>query len=149
MDLLQLATIQSLRLKLVGMDQVILVVSQNRQRPGTLLLIQAVATAPLLPRLPLQQYYFQIRILSIYRIDSILMTFSLRLRTKLLSSQSFRNKVYIGLAHFVDNPSELYHSMAWPTSIKASSGQCATNRDQSQVVLPSDCVYYRCMQSDC
>ena len=66
-----------------------------------------------------------------------------------LSSSTYRAKIHTGLAHFVDRPSELYHSMAWASSIKSCSGEYAKNKDGTEVVLPSDCVYYRCLQPNC
>ena len=51
------------------------------------------------------------------------------------------------MAHFVDEPAELFHSMAWAMSIKACSGEYARNHDGTFIVLPSDAVYYRCIIS--
>lgn len=53
------------------------------------------------------------------------------------------------MAHFVDSPSELFHSMAWAMSIKSCSGQYARNHDEGTIIFPSDSVYYRCNKAEC
>ena len=68
--------------------------------------------------------------------------------TTVLASE-VRAKIHVGMAHFVDEPSELYHSMAWATSIKSCAGEYAKNNDATETILPSDCVYYRCSKNDC
>ena len=62
----------------------------------------------------------------------------------LLYDARFRAKVHIDMAHSVDKPAELFHSMAWAMSIKACSGEYARNHDGTSIILPSDAVYYRC-----
>ena len=65
-----------------------------------------------------------------------------------LSSESFRSKIHVGMAHWVDTPSELYHSLAWASSIKASSGQYAYMEDGT-VLFPSDTITYFCSDDEC
>ncbi|KAL9593508.1 MAG: hypothetical protein Q9219_007519 [cf. Caloplaca sp. 3 TL-2023] len=65
-----------------------------------------------------------------------------------LTSAQFRSKMHFGMAHFVDQPCELYHSNAWATSILSCSGQYATLSDGSPV-FPSDVVYTLCAATNC
>ena len=66
----------------------------------------------------------------------------------IIASDRFREKIHIGMAHFVDRPSELFESMAWATSIRAASGQYARTPN-GRPVFPSDSVYYRCENMEC
>lgn len=66
------------------------------------------------------------------------------------------NAMHSGLAHFVDEPNELYHSHSWASSVRTTSGQYAhvigyvvddegVAYDAKQdVVFPSDFVLYCC-----
>lgn len=70
---------------------------------------------------------------------------------KLLSSDVVRD-MRSGPAIFVDGPVELYHSTAWPASVRASAGICPHLKIEGQngaVILPSDFVYCRCSQTTC
>ncbi|KAI1753016.1 hypothetical protein F4782DRAFT_95579 [Xylaria castorea] len=63
------------------------------------------------------------------------------------------NTMHIGLAHFVDNPCELFHSHSWASSIRTTSGRFAHVLDENgqrvDVIFPSDVVLYVCPDSTC
>lgn len=65
-----------------------------------------------------------------------------------LSSLQFRAKLHTGMAVFVDEPSELYHSLAWASSIRSCSGEYTYYPDGTPI-FPSDVVYHRCKENDC
>lgn len=59
---------------------------------------------------------------------------------------------YSGPGTFVDNPTELYHSNAWLSSIRASSGRYAHVLIEGQpgpAIFPSEFIYYWCMDMGC
>lgn len=71
-----------------------------------------------------------------------------------LACPSIKNKMHIGLGHFVDSPSELWHSDSWLTSIRTTSGQYAhlpraSPSDPLLPIFPSDFVYFTCGQLSC
>jgi len=70
---------------------------------------------------------------------------------KILSSD-IAKEMYIGPATFVDEPTELYHSHAWASSVRTTGGKYAHLRigdNIGAVVFPSDFVYYRCQDLNC
>lgn len=77
---------------------------------------------------------------------------------KTFLSSDIANNMHSGLAHFVDEPTELYHSHSWASSVRTTSGQFAhilgnqTGEDgrpiHLSVVFPSDFVLYCCLDSD-
>ncbi|RYC58953.1 hypothetical protein CHU98_g7247 [Xylaria longipes] len=59
---------------------------------------------------------------------------------------------YSGPGTFVDNPTELYHSNAWLSSIRASSGHYAhvlVDGQPGPAIFPSEFIYYWCMDMSC
>lgn len=66
----------------------------------------------------------------------------------MLSSDEFRRRLHIGMAEFVTEDSQLWHSRSWASSIRASSGDFAHYPDKSPI-FPSDFVYYRCDDHRC
>lgn len=66
----------------------------------------------------------------------------------LLSTDQFRSRLHIGMGHFVEKSSELWHSPSWITSIRASSGEFARYPNMTPI-LPSDVVYHRCLRPRC
>ncbi|KAI1131426.1 hypothetical protein F5Y10DRAFT_262185 [Nemania abortiva] len=59
---------------------------------------------------------------------------------------------YSGPGTFVDNPTELYHSNAWLSSIRASSGHYAHVSVEGQpgpAIFPSEFIYYWCTDVNC
>ncbi|ROW07924.1 hypothetical protein VMCG_03429 [Cytospora schulzeri] len=71
----------------------------------------------------------------------------------LVASDIFRN-AHQGPAHFVDEPTELFQSHAWASSVRASGGiyphiWIDNKPDPFATILPSDFVYYRCMDEAC
>ncbi|KAN0075598.1 hypothetical protein V8E54_006868 [Elaphomyces granulatus] len=66
---------------------------------------------------------------------------------RLLSSE-IRRKMHFGFGHFVDNPTEPWHSRAWLASARSTSGRYAHYRN-GDVLLPSDMVLYECPSADC
>ncbi|KAF1816009.1 hypothetical protein P152DRAFT_388332 [Eremomyces bilateralis CBS 781.70] len=63
-------------------------------------------------------------------------------------SSTIRERMHIGMAHFVDEPAELWHSTAWASSIRYSSGEFP-RLPEGQVVFPSDIVLYQCNEAIC
>ncbi len=51
-----------------------------------------------------------------------------------LSSAEFRANFHTGMACSVDQPSELYHSFAWASSVKACSEEYVFYPDQTPIV---------------
>ena len=67
-----------------------------------------------------------------------------------LSSTSFRNKMHVGMANFVDSPSELFESMSWATSIRSCSGEYVYySKRNDEPIFQSDVAYYRCIRDGC
>ncbi|KAL8802829.1 MAG: hypothetical protein Q9200_006455, partial [Gallowayella weberi] len=66
-----------------------------------------------------------------------------------LSSPVLRNKMHLGLAEFVDSPTQLWHSHAWASSIRTSSGHYAHIPATNETIFPSDFVQHRCLVPDC
>jgi hypothetical protein len=76
-------------------------------------------------------------------------------------SSDVGQKMHSGLAHFVDEPEELYHSHSWASSVRSTSGEFAhiigweeTEEgsmidSMMDVVFPSDIVLYCCTITDC
>ncbi|OXV07835.1 hypothetical protein Egran_04401 [Elaphomyces granulatus] len=56
--------------------------------------------------------------------------------------------MHFGFGHFVDNPTERWHSRAWLASARSTSGRYAHYRN-CDVLLPSDMVLYECPSADC
>ena len=65
-----------------------------------------------------------------------------------LSSPVFQTKMHIGMADFVENPSELYELMAWVTLIRCCSRDYIFYPNSADPIFPSDIIYYRCSK-DC
>jgi hypothetical protein len=62
-----------------------------------------------------------------------------------LQSSALMKRVHTGMAHYVDQPIELYHSEAWGGSNRTTSGQFAKVQFGSgagQVILASDFVWF-------
>ncbi|KAI9747998.1 MAG: hypothetical protein M4579_007339 [Chaenotheca gracillima] len=68
--------------------------------------------------------------------------------TTMLSSNSFVSQLHLGMADFVDEPKELWHSRSWASSIRASSGKYALFPD-GQPAFPSDIVIFGCSRDLC
>jgi hypothetical protein len=65
---------------------------------------------------------------------------------RLLSSE-IRRRMHFGFGHFVDNPTEPWHSRAWLASARpTTSGRYAHHRN-GDVLSPSDMVLYECSSS--
>lgn len=60
-----------------------------------------------------------------------------------LSSSIYHIKIHIELTHFVDKFNELYYSMAWASFIKSCFKEYVKNKNRIEIVLSSNCVYYR------
>jgi hypothetical protein len=54
-------------------------------------------------------------------------------------------QMHFGFGEFHDNPQELWHSHAWRSSIRTTSGQFA-HYSSRQPIFPSDFVFFRCHQ---
>lgn len=93
----------------------------------------------------------------------------------MLSSTELTGKMFTGLGHFIDSPSEPWHSRAWLSSIRSTSGQFAIypvddrsaavsesphqtrrsaadaegNKRIGQPIFPSDFVRYQCLVIEC
>jgi hypothetical protein len=58
-------------------------------------------------------------------------------------------KMHFGLGEFHDNPIELWHSHAWRSSIRTTSGQFAHYPPSGKPIFPSDIVFFRCHDHNC
>ncbi|EHK15928.1 uncharacterized protein TRIVIDRAFT_65245 [Trichoderma virens Gv29-8] len=71
---------------------------------------------------------------------------------KILESQ-LPQQLHLDMAHFVDEPSEFYHSRAWASSIRTSSGHyahfIAADGEVGDAIFPSDWIYFSCDSPDC
>jgi hypothetical protein len=73
----------------------------------------------------------------------------------LLSCDSIKQKLHTGLGHFVDEPTEVYHGLAWLSSVRTCSGETVsidvaeTEPAQQRMVFPSDIVMFRCGDNRC
>jgi hypothetical protein len=56
--------------------------------------------------------------------------------------------MHVGIARFVDEPSELWESLSWASSNRSTSGVFARYSDGLPVFV-SDIVNYRCRGLDC
>ena len=72
----------------------------------------------------------------------------IHLITTILSAESFQAKLHIGMAELVDEPSELWHSHSWATSIRSCSGEFAHYSDSTSI-FPSDVIYHYCREENC
>ncbi|KAM5349631.1 hypothetical protein ACJ41O_006136 [Fusarium nematophilum] len=72
---------------------------------------------------------------------------------KTVLSSQLKHSLHLDMAHFVDRPSELYHSRAWASSLRTSSGNYAhfINSDggAGDAIFLSDWVYFSCDDPDC
>ena len=66
----------------------------------------------------------------------------------ILSSPKITANMHFGMAEFVDQPTEFWHSMSWASSVRSTSGQFAHYPDGS-LIFPSDFVEYRCKAPGC
>lgn len=70
------------------------------------------------------------------------------LLTNMVRSTKFRSTMHHGMAHFVDEPAELWESFSWASSIRSTSGEFARYTDGSPIFI-SDIVEYHCMEPSC
>ena len=57
----------------------------------------------------------------------------------ILSATHLRAKMFFGMAQYVDEPTELWHSHAWGSSIRSTSGEvCHTQ--EGELIIPGDLV---------
>lgn len=54
-------------------------------------------------------------------------------------NSDLKNKMHTGMAHYVDEPTELWHSLAWGSSIRACSGEICQSPG-GEHILPGDIV---------
>ncbi|KAA6414269.1 MAG: hypothetical protein FRX48_02632 [Lasallia pustulata] len=66
----------------------------------------------------------------------------------ILSSSEYRERMHIGMANYVDKPSELWESFAWSSSIWACSGEFAKYSDGTPI-FPSGIVLLMCCKAGC
>lgn len=67
-------------------------------------------------------------------------------------SSDIRHDMHMGPAQFVDEPTELFHSRSWSSSIRTSSGiypHILSDGQKGAVIFPSDFVYYTCQNQNC
>jgi hypothetical protein len=67
---------------------------------------------------------------------------------KTIQSPKFRSKMHCGMAHFVDEPAELWESVSWASSIRSTSGEFARYADGSPIFV-SDVVKFHCTEPSC
>jgi hypothetical protein len=63
----------------------------------------------------------------------------------ILSSYLATTKMHFGMARYVDQPTELWHSRAWGSSIRAASGEFAS-ASTGNILFPSDFVHFESIQ---
>ena len=63
-------------------------------------------------------------------------------------SSDLMKKMHVGMAEFVDTPSELWHSNSWAASVRTTSGQYA-HYPNGKPLFPSDFLWYRCLDTAC
>ncbi|KAF5854708.1 hypothetical protein ETB97_000922, partial [Aspergillus alliaceus] len=59
---------------------------------------------------------------------------------RVMCSKLATEKIHFGMAEYSDNPTELWHSRAWGSSIAAVSGDFAYTEAQD-TIFPSDCLH--------
>jgi hypothetical protein len=68
-------------------------------------------------------------------------------------SSDIGERMHSGMAHFVDEPTELFHSHSWASSIRTTSGEFAhvlnAHGYELETVFPSDFVLYCCTNENC
>ncbi|RYC61611.1 hypothetical protein CHU98_g4607 [Xylaria longipes] len=67
----------------------------------------------------------------------------------LVSSDIYTKDMHRGPGEFVDNPSELFHSRAWTSSVRSSNGIYPHLPVSGAVIFPGDFLYYRCTDQGC
>lgn len=55
------------------------------------------------------------------------------------SATCLRAKMYFGMAQYVDEPTELWQSDAWGSSIRSTSGEVC-NAQEGELIIPGDLV---------
>jgi hypothetical protein len=68
--------------------------------------------------------------------------------SSILSSPKIVQKMHFGLAHFVDEPYEFWHSVSWASSVRSTSGKYAKYPD-GMPIFPSDFIEYTCCTQLC
>lgn len=71
---------------------------------------------------------------------------------KAFLSSDIVKKMHVGMAEYRDEPTELWHSRCWASSLRTSSGQYPHYQHGSsagQPIFPSDFVYFSCFDPDC
>jgi hypothetical protein len=58
------------------------------------------------------------------------------------------NKMHHGIAHWVDDPHEIWHSHSWASSIRTTSGEFA-HYPKGSPIFPSDFLSYTCTEGGC
>ena len=67
-----------------------------------------------------------------------------------LNSETTKH-IYIGIAHLVNNPIELYYALYWSNSVRTTSGEYAHfvgGTDVGKAIFPSDFIYFQCFNND-
>lgn len=68
-------------------------------------------------------------------------------------SSDIRKDMHLGPAHFVDEPTELFHSRSWSSSVRTSSGIYPhiplRDGQKGAVIFPSDFIYFCCQNPNC
>jgi hypothetical protein len=59
--------------------------------------------------------------------------------TKILLANDLTDKMYFGMAHYVDNPVEFWHSRAWGSSAITTSGHFAYSQ-KGEIIFPGDII---------
>ena len=64
----------------------------------------------------------------------------------ILSASRLRKKMFFGMAHYVDEPTELWESRAWGSSIRTTSGDVCYTQDGA-LIIPGDLVRLAALSS--
>lgn len=67
----------------------------------------------------------------------------------LVSSDIGTKDMHHGPGIFVDKPTELFHSRAWTSSVRASGGVYPHLQATGILIIPGDFIYYRCTEAEC
>jgi len=73
---------------------------------------------------------------------------------KTIFASELINNMHLDMAHFVDEPTELYHSHSWSGSIRTTSGHYAHFLDDEtgkpgDPIFPGDFIFYVCHEEEC
>ncbi|KAL8915964.1 MAG: hypothetical protein Q9208_008764 [Pyrenodesmia sp. 3 TL-2023] len=66
----------------------------------------------------------------------------------IIDAKKLTDKMYFGMAQYVDEPTELWHSQAWGGSIRSTSGDIARSFG-GDLLIPGDIVRFEHLEEEC